>query len=165
MIESEDFVQALQDVGFDFFTGVPDVILAGIIATLMERRLYTPAVREDEAVAMAGGAFLAGRIPAVVMQQAGIGTSLNTLASLNLLYRQPCLLLIAWRAAEGRQAPEHLVLGETLPALLDAVRIPHRTLTEQSAQADLRWLAETFMKERVPVALLLKHGVVRGLQP
>jgi hypothetical protein len=63
MIDSDDFVQALQDIGFNFFTGVPDSILGGIIATLMERRIYTPAVREDEAVAMAAGAFMAGKIP------------------------------------------------------------------------------------------------------
>ena len=82
MIESDAFVQALQDIGVDFFTGVPDSILGGIIAELMERRLYTPAVREDEAVAMAAGAYMAGKIPAVLMQNSGLGTSLNTLISL-----------------------------------------------------------------------------------
>ena len=54
MIDSDDFVKALQGIGVDFFTGVPDTILGGIIADLTEKRLYTPAVREDEAVAMAG---------------------------------------------------------------------------------------------------------------
>ena len=43
MIESDAFVQALQDIGVDFFTGVPDSILGGIIAELMVRRIYTPA--------------------------------------------------------------------------------------------------------------------------
>ena len=75
MIESDALVQALQDIGVDFFTGVPDSILGGIIAELMERRLYTPAVREDEAVAMAAGAYMAGKIPAVLMQNSGLGTS------------------------------------------------------------------------------------------
>jgi len=45
MIDSDDFVQALQDIGFDFFTGVPDTILGGIIAVLGEKNIYTPAVR------------------------------------------------------------------------------------------------------------------------
>lgn len=165
MIESDDFVQTLQDIGFDFFTGVPDSILAGIIATLIERRLYQPAVREDEAVAMAAGAYLGGKVPAVLMQNAGLGTSLNTLISLNLLYRQPCLLIVSWRGFEGKDAPEHLVMGQTMTQLLDTVRIPHRTLSEQTAVDDLKWVAQTFMKERIPIALLLKHGVVRGLQP
>lgn len=165
MMESDSFVQALQDVGFDFFTGVPDSILGGIIATLMERGLYTPSVREDEAVAMAAGAYMAGKVPAVLMQNSGLGTSLNTLISLNLIYRQPCLLIISWRGFEGKDAPEHLVMGGSMTQLLDAVCIPHRTLSEQTALSDLRWMAETFMSKRIPVALLLKKGVVKGIQP
>ncbi len=165
MIESDTFVQTLQDVGFDFFTGVPDSILAGIIATLQERDLYTPSVREDEAVAMAAGAYMAGKVPAVLMQNSGLGTSLNTLISLNLIYRQPCLLIISWRGFEGKDAPEHLVMGRSMTQLLDTVRIPHRTLSEQTAVSDLRWIAETFMAQRIPVALLLKKGVVKGIQP
>lgn len=165
MIESDQFVQALQDVGFDFFTGVPDSILGGIIETLLERRLYTPAVREDEAVAMAAGAYMAGKVPAVLMQNSGLGTSLNTLISLNLIYQQPCLLLVSWRGFQGKDAPEHLVMGQTMPQLLDTVRIPHRTLAEATAADDLKWVAETFMKTRSPHALLIKKGVVRGIQP
>ena len=165
MIESDSFVQALQDIGFDFFTGVPDSILGGIISTLMERRLYTPAVREDEAVAMAAGAYMAGKVPAVLMQNSGLGTSLNTLVSLNLIYRQPCLLVISWRGFEGKDAPEHLVMGQTMTQLLATVRIPHRVFTEQSAVDDFTWTAQTFMKERVPVALIIKKGVVKGIQP
>lgn len=165
MIESEAFVQALEDIGFDFFTGVPDVLLAGVIETLLTRRLYTPAVREDEAVAMAAGAYLGGRVPAVLMSNAGLGTSLNTLLSLNLLYRHPCLLIVAWRGFEGRDAPEHRSMGQAMTPLLDTVRIPHRTLSDATAQDDFNWVAQTFMKERIPVALLLKPGVVRGIQP
>ena len=127
MIESDQFVQALEDIGFNFFTGVPDSILGGIIATLMERQLYAPAVREDEAVAMAAGAYMAGKVPVVLMQNSGLGTSLNALISLNVIYRQPCLMLVSWRGFEGKDAPEHLVMGQVMTHLLDAVRIPHRT--------------------------------------
>ncbi len=165
MIESDAFVQALQDMGVNFFTGVPDSILGGIIAELMERRLYTPAVREDEAVAMAAGAYMAGKIPAVLMQNSGLGTSLNALISLNLIYQQPCVLIVSWRGYQGKDAPEHLVMGQTMPELLDTVKIPRRTLTEKTAVEDLKWVAETFMKQRIPVALLITKGVVKGLHP
>jgi sulfopyruvate decarboxylase subunit alpha len=165
MIESDAFVQALEDIGFNFFTGVPDSILGGIIETLMERRLYTPAVREDEAVAMAAGAYMAGKVPAVLMQNSGLGTSLNALISLNVIYRQPCLLLISWRGFQGKDAPEHLVMGQTMTQLLDTMRIAHRTISEQTVMQDLQWLAQAFMKERVPLALLVKKGVVKGIHP
>jgi sulfopyruvate decarboxylase alpha subunit len=165
MIQSDVLVQAFQDMGVDFFTGVPDSMLGGIIAELMTRQVYTPAVREDEAVAMAAGAYMAGKIPAVLMQNSGLGTSLNALISLHLIYRQPCVLIVSWRGFQGKDAPEHLVMGETMPQLLDTMKIPHRTLSEQTMSDDLKWLGETFMKQRIPVALLIKKGVVKGLQP
>lgn len=165
MMESDVFVQSMQDMGVNFFTGVPDSILGGIIAELMNRRLYTPAVREDEAVGMAAGAYMAGKTPAVLMQNSGLGTSLNTLISLNVIYKQPCILIVSWRGQGGKDAPEHLVMGEVMPQLLDTVKIPHRTLTEKTAIEDFRWVAQTFMQRQIPVALFITKGVVKGLHP
>ncbi|GMV48865.1 MAG: hypothetical protein NBKEAIPA_03005 [Nitrospirae bacterium] len=165
MIDSDVFVQALQDMGADFFTGVPDSILGGIIEELLTRKLYTPAVREDEAVAMAAGAYMAGKVPAVLMQNSGLGTSLNALISLNMIYQQPCILIVSWRGFQGKDAPEHLVMGETMLQLLDTVKIPYRVLSEATMVEDLRWIGQTFMKQRIPVALVIKKGVVRGLHP
>lgn len=165
MIDSDEFVQALQDLGVNFFTGIPDSILGGIIAELMIRRAYVPAVREDEAVGMAAGAYMGGRVPAVLMQNSGLGTCLNTLMSLNLIYRQPCLLIVSWRGQGGTDAPEHIVMGEVMPQLLETVRIPYRTLTEKTFAEDLRWVVETLMKRQIPVVLILTKGVVKGLHP
>ena len=165
MIDSDVFVQALQDLGVNFFTGVPDSILGGIIAELMIRRVYVPAVREYEAVGIAAGAYMGGRVPAVLMQNSGLGTCLNTLMSLNLIYRQPCLLIVSWPGQGGNDAPEHLVMGEVMPQLLETVRIPHRTLTEKTFAEDLRWVVETLMKRQIPVVLILTKGVVKGLHP
>jgi sulfopyruvate decarboxylase subunit alpha len=154
------FVGSLQNSGFNFFTGVPDSTLGGIIAALMERRLYVPAVREDEAVAMAAGAFMGGKMPAVLMQNSGLGTCLNVLLSLNLIYLQPCLLLISWRGHDGKDAPEHLVMGQVMQPMLDLIRIPHRTLVDQTYQEDLDWAAKVVTEQRIPVALLIVKGLL-----
>jgi sulfopyruvate decarboxylase TPP-binding subunit len=82
-----------------------------------------------------------------------------------MIYRLPCLLLVSWRGFEGKDAPEHLVMGETMPQLLDTMKIPHRTLSEQTMADDLRWVGQTFMKQRIPVALLIKKGIIKGLHP
>lgn len=159
-IPSKDFVELLQEAGFDFFTGVPDSTLGGVIATLIERNVYVPAVREDEAVGMAAGAFMGGKLPVVLMQNSGLGTSLNALISLNLIYLQPCLLLVSWRGHDGKDAPEHLVMGKVLAPLLDLIRIPHRTLGGETMRADVSWAAQTFMTQRIPTALLITKGVL-----
>ena len=103
---------------------------------------------------------MAGRAPVVLMQNSGLGTSLNTLISLNLIYLQPCLLMISWRGHDGRDAPEHLVMGHVLTSLLDLVRIPHRTLTAERCKEDLNWAAQVCIQQRIPVALLIVKGVV-----
>jgi sulfopyruvate decarboxylase alpha subunit len=157
---AKEFVGLLQEVGFDFFTGVPDSTLAGIISVLIERRAFVPAVREDEAVGMAAGAYMGGKVPVVLMQNSGLGTCLNALISLNLIYLQPCLLLISWRGHDGKDAPEHLVMGQIMTRQLDLVRIPHRLLQAGTVREDVGWAAQAFMTQRIPVALLITKGVL-----
>src|SRR5262245_66114371 len=108
------FVDRLLAAGFDFFTGVPCSLVAPVIAELERRGLYLGETREDAALGVAAGAYLGGRRPMVVMQNSGLGVSLNALGSLHLLYRLPCLLLVTWRGYEGKDAPEHLVMGRVL---------------------------------------------------
>ena len=157
---AKDFVSLLQEVGFDFFTGVPDSTLAGTIAVLIERRAYIPAVREDEALGIAAGAYMGGKVPAVLMQNSGLGTSLNALVSLNLIYLQPCLLLISWRGHDGKDAPEHVVMGQVMTKQLELVRIPHRTVRAETVREDVGWAAQACMTQRIPVALLITKGVL-----
>jgi hypothetical protein len=81
------------------------------------------------AVGLAAGAWLGGRRPVVVMQNSGLGTSLNALASLSLMYGLPALLLVTWRGYQGKDAPEHILMGEISPGLLDLLGIPYRVLS------------------------------------
>ena len=79
-ISGKEFIEAAESEGYDFFTGVPCSLVGDAIAALEThpRLPYVPAVREDVAVGMAAGAWLAGRAPFVIMQNSGLGTSLNS---------------------------------------------------------------------------------------
>jgi phosphonopyruvate decarboxylase len=154
----------LEAQGYDFFTGVPCSMIESLIASLeIHPRLpYVPAVREDVAVGMAAGAWLAGRRPMVLMQNSGLGTSLNTLVSLSLMYRLPALLLVTWRGHGGKDAPEHLLMGEISPSLLEMIRIPHRVLSAKTIAEDVAWGRAESDRLSQPVALLLPPNVLRG---
>jgi phosphonopyruvate decarboxylase len=147
---------------FDFYTGVPCSLVEDLIVALEGDRPapWIPAVREDVAVGLAAGAWLGGRRPAVIMQNSGLGTSLNALASLSLMYGFPALLIVTWRGFGGRDAPEHILTGEITPGLLDLLRIPHRTLDAAHADELLGWAAREMDAGRSPVALLVPPGVV-----
>ena len=154
--------ELLEAQGFDFFTGVPCSMIEGLIATLEAhpRLPYVPAVREDVAVGLAAGAWMAGRRPMVLMQNSGLGTSMNALVSLSLMYRLPALLLVTWRGHAGKDAPEHIVMGEISPSLLELLRIPHRILSARTMADDVAWGRAEAERLSQPVALLLPPGVL-----
>ena len=162
-----DLADLLDEHGYDFFTGVPCSLVEALLAELETRAAardarspYIPSVREDIAIGLAAGAWLGGRAPAVVMQNSGLGTSLNALVSLSLLYRLPALLLVTWRGHGGSDAPEHILMGEISPALLDLIRIPHRVLTATGAAAELHWAKTESSRLSQPVALLVPPGLL-----
>src|SRR5262249_43201437 len=124
MVTGTQFLQLLQEAGFDFFTGVPCSLVKSLIATLEERGGYIPETREDAAVGLAAGAYMAGKQPVVIMQNSGLGVSLNALSSLSLMYHFPALLLITWRGYQGKDAPEHLIMGDIFPSFLGRDKFP-----------------------------------------
>lgn len=162
MYNTEAFTQELINRGYDFFTGVPCSIIGNLITNLTSRPdvAYIPAVREDAAVGIAGGAYMAGRMPVVLMQNSGLGQCLNTLASLNLIYKLPCLLIVTWRGFEGKDAPEHLVMGRISEKLLDLAGIPHFTLNPDNIKSFINHSYNLIAENKAPVALFLKKGII-----
>jgi len=162
-VSSTEFLGSLTHHGFDFFVGVPCSLLEALIAALERGGGGTPyvaAVREDAAVGVAAGAWLGGRRPTVLIQNSGLGTSLNALASLSLLYGLPALVLVTWRGYLGKDAPEHLLMGEVSPALLDLLGVPYRVPSTASLTADIAWAAREMDAQGRPVALLLPPGIL-----
>ena len=159
-----EFAAGLRRHGFEFFTGVPCSLIESLIEALEgnARHGYLPAVREDVAVGVAAGAWLAGRRPVVLMQNSGLGTSLNALASLSLMYGLPVLLIVTWRGHQGRDAPEHILMGAITPGLLDLLGIPHRVLAHDSVEADLEWAARSMDERKAPVALVVPPGLLEA---
>ena len=157
-----EFAALLERSGFDFFAGVPCSIIEDLIAALeVHPRLpYVAAPREDVAVGLAAGAWFGGRRPVVLMQNSGLGTSLNALASLSLMYGLPALLLVTWRGHGGKDAPEHILTGEISPRLLELLGIPHRVLSADTIEADVAWAVDAMDRLMQPVALLVPPGVV-----
>jgi phosphonopyruvate decarboxylase len=162
-VSGKEFADLLEAHGFEVFTGVPCSLIAGLIGALEAdpRRPYISAVREDLAVGLAAGAWLGGRRPVVLIQNSGLGTGLNALASLSLLYRLPVLVLVTWRGYRGADAPEHILMGEISTRLLEVLGIPYRVLgLGDGVDADVGWARGTMESLMQPVALLLPPGIL-----
>lgn len=156
---SHQFWEALKSKGFNFFTGVPCSFLEDLIICVEAHEKYIPAVREDACMGLAAGAWLAGKKPVVLMQNSGLCVAYNALTSLHLIYKIPVLMVISLRGYQIKDAPEHWIMGEITPHLLDTIKIPYRIASSETLQEDLKFLSDYMARERMPAALLARKGL------
>ena len=157
-----EFCSMLKSHGFNFSTGVPCSILKDIILYLSSDPdiPYIPATREDEALGIATGAYLAGRKPIVLMQNSGLGSTINPLASLDILYKIPMLLIMSWRGYQGEDAPEHLIMGEVTIKLLEDIGIPVQVISKEEPEKAIAASVKELEEKQIPAAMILRRGIL-----
>jgi sulfopyruvate decarboxylase subunit alpha len=162
MRTAHEFWEILKGHQVTFFAGVPCSLLEGVIEVgLADPHVtYIPAVREDVALGIASAAHLAGRRGGILLQNSGLGNVVNPLTSFNLIYRIPVLMVVSWRGYGGKDAPEHLIMGEKTPDLLHTLGIPHTVLEAETLEENLQWAVGTLEQQQVPVAVILRQGIV-----
>ena len=165
MIAAESFLAAARARGFDFYTGVPCSFLTPVINRVISARAtdYVGAASEGEAMAIAAGAWLAGRETVVMCQNSGLGNIVNPATSLNWPFRIPTLLVVTWRGQPGiKDEPQHELMGQVMHRLLDDMAIAHRDFpkTEDEVPAVLAEASRTMQETGLPVALVMEKGSV-----
>jgi phosphonopyruvate decarboxylase len=154
----------LEQHGYNFFTGVPCSLFTGITRILDTdpRYGYVSAVREDSAIGLAAGAYLGGRQPVVLMQNSGLGVSVNAIVSLNQIYDIPALLLVSWRGQDGRDAPEHIIMGQVMEPFLSLLHIPFEVLKADAMERSIASLTTKMRETKKPVALVVPKGILQA---
>ena len=166
MITPDDFIIPAQKKGYDFYTGVPCSFLTPFInrSITSKKTDYVGAASEGEAVAIAAGAWLAGRKTLVMCQNSGLGNCINPLTSLNYPFRIPTLLIVSWRGQPGlKDEPQHLLMSQITQSLLETIRI--RTLTFPRMVEEILPIleaAETEIEENnLPFGLVMEKGMIQ----
>ena len=165
MIDAEDFLGAARQEGFDFYTGVPCSYLTPLINRVIgdPANRYVGAASEGEAVGIAAGAWLAGRQTVVMCQNSGLGNAVNPLTSLNALFQIPTLLVVTWRGQPGlADEPQHELMGQITPALLDTLRIPHMAFPARREEIGpaIAAMSASLSETRLPFAFIMEKGSV-----
>jgi len=165
MIEADFLLSEAKARGFDFFTGVPCSFLTPIINRAISDRetAYVGATSEGEAVAIASGAWLAGRETVVMCQNSGLGNTINPLTSLNHPFRIPTLMFVTWRGQPGlSDEPQHELMGEITEVLIRDIGVGCSHLPETSEELGTALdAAKASMQERnLPYAFVVAKGTV-----
>lgn len=151
-MEVKKFIEIL---GCDFFTGVPDSQLRALCDCLISLYRIDPAhhiiaANEGNALAIASGYHLAtGKIPAVYMQNSGLGNIVNPSTSLTnpKVYNIPVMFIIGWRGEPGvHDEPQHIYQGAVTLEMLDLLGIQHFTVSKDTSPHEVEQAMQDFRK-------------------
>lgn len=161
MDSSQTVYEALKKAGIDFIVTLPCVNL-GEVLKMVEcdpEIKHVPVTREEEGFGICAGAFMGGKKPAILMQNSGLGNSVNALASLFKLYQFPVLMVMSHRGTLGEKISAQIPMGKATPKVLDALDMPYfnpKTPEEALKVIPDAWsLSET---GGTPVGILLDIG-------
>ena len=163
MITADAFITAAGARGFNFYTGVPCSFLTPLInGVLSDRALaYVGAASEGEAVAIAAGAWLAGRRTVVMCQNSGLGNAVNPLTSLNAPFKIPTLFVTTWRGQPGlADEPQHEVMGQITHDLIRLMGLPLEDApnTDEAVGPAFDRAVSAMDQSGTPFAWVLKKG-------
>lgn len=149
--------RGLKRGGIDLVASVPCVKFGPLLDLIIHDPTvqHVPVTREEEGVGICAGAYMGGKRPALLMQNSGLGNCINALASLDLLYGIPLLLVVSHRGTEGERIAAQVPMGRTTVPLLDALGIEHCGPTPAQGEEKVHWAADRAFAARRPVAVLL----------
>jgi sulfopyruvate decarboxylase alpha subunit len=144
---------------------VPDRVLTNLIKNIHADPFFTtfPTAREEEAVGIVSGAWMAGMRGAVLMQTSGFATLANVLASLAVPYQIPLIMLVSERGTLGEFNYGQSLVCRTMRPVLDSLAMEHHTVTRLD---ELEFIVDRSIKQAVttqaPVALILSPLLTGG---
>jgi sulfopyruvate decarboxylase alpha subunit len=139
--------------------GLPCNMLSGILQEIGHHPLqHIQVCREEEGVGIAAGAALAGQRPLLLMQNSGLGNSINALMSLTSFYKLPLFILMSHRGGRGEKISAQMPMGEAAPRVLETLGIPYLTIrsTQDFPKLGL-FIGETFRKSEIHAAFLSRE--------
>ncbi len=153
IMTSHQFISELM-IHADWFSGVPDSVFKKI---LPKSDPFYPASRENHAIAMGFGASLSKKKPAILIQNSGLGLSLDALFGLNQLYEVGVLLIISNRGELEWEEIQHKSWGKRTMDLLNLCNITTFDLNELGSCAVEKAAKSAFNDQKIS-AIIVHRG-------
>ena len=165
MLSAAAVVNHLDHHKFGPYIGVPCSFLKPLINYLIDYRPgeYLAVNNEGEAIAVASGAYLAGRKPVVMFQNSGLGNAVNPLTSLTHVFRIPILIITTWRGEPNtRDEPQHELMGQITEQMLGLMNVEHDYFPQQMVEVGGRFgTAVRQLEDRSrPYALIMRKDTL-----
>lgn len=153
--------EIIKDFGIDLFLSVPCILLKDILDLINERKeiLHIPLTREEEGVGIAAGAYMGGKRPAILMQNSGLGNSINAIKSLLELYNIPIIFIMSHRGGKGEKILAQIPMGKITNKLLDVAGIKTWSIKSSKEITKLKEAIIYSQEHRCSVGILLQKSL------
>lgn len=155
---TEAIYEGIKSANIDFIVSVPCINLKELLEKIDQDKDIThiPTTREEEGLGICAGAYLAGKKIAILMQNSGLGNSINALTSLFDLYSFPLVMIISHRGTEGEPIIGQVPMGNVTTDLLNALKIHYTEIknpNEAKEMVENSWNKTLELKK--PIAILV----------
>lgn len=158
---SRELLAGLKEAGVDLVASVPDTNLLHLITLLADDSsiAHISVGREEEGIGVCTGAYLGGKRPALVMQNAGLMNSCNGLTTTGLQFGIPILLLVYYAGDIGDNAFH--MLGLVTEPVLQGLGIKYAVLRNPAeVRKQIVDAMSICQAGKRPVAVLLTRDVL-----
>jgi len=151
--------ETIKKTKIDLILSLPCIMLKGVLQIIEKKNEieHISVTREEEGVGIAAGAYLGGRTPAIVMQNSGLGNSVNAIKSLLQLYKIPVIFIMSHRGAEGEKILAKIPMGKLTPELLDLLKIEKFIVDSERSLKNIQTAVKQSLSTGMPTGILLKR--------
>ncbi|MCW4033128.1 MAG: sulfopyruvate decarboxylase subunit alpha [Candidatus Bathyarchaeota archaeon] len=153
-----EIYETIKSSGVNLILSLPCIMLKGLLNIIEEKNEipHISITREEEGVGIAAGAYLGGKIPAILIQNSGLGNSVNAIKSLLHLFKIPVVFIMSHRGAEGEKILAQIPMGKLTPQLLDLLNIEKFIIDSKDKIKNIQNAVELSRSSGMPTAVLLK---------
>jgi sulfopyruvate decarboxylase subunit alpha len=158
---SREVLAGLKEAGVNLIASVPDTNLLELITLIADDGdiAHVSVGREEEGIGVCTGAYLGGKRPALVMQNAGLMNSCNGITTTALQFGIPILLLVYYAGDIGDNAFH--MLGLVTEPVLQGLGVKYAVLRDPAAvRKQIVDAMSICQAAKRPVALLLSRDVL-----
>jgi sulfopyruvate decarboxylase subunit alpha len=151
--------KAIKNSGIDLILHLPCIMLKNLLELIEEKNeiQHISITREEEGVGIAAGASLCGKIPALLIQNSGIGNSVNAIKSLLHLFKIPIVFIMSHRGAVGEKIKAQIPIGKLTLPLLDLLGIEKFVIDTEEKISNIETAVELSTSADVSTCILLKR--------
>ena len=160
---SKKIIKNLKMGGVNFYLSVPCKLLANMIKILEKDKsiYYSSVPREEEGMGICAGAYLGGKLPCIMMQNTGLGNSVNAIVSLLQLYNLPVIFLISYRGTPGEQVSAQGGMAKITKEILDTLKIPTLHCSTEKDLDNIKTYTDHAKIMESPVAILCDFQLMK----